>query len=183
MNCDQAFEHLTDPELADGAALHRHLAGCPRCRDMQATLAPALALFAKDPAAPGSMPEPRPTGPSALDVASVPCDELNPPTPKFLTTEAVEIAEFAAQRLSTRRTPPRDQGWRVVVRYAAVFLIGCGVVFTIAGGRLGGGTPAAAPVRELAECTREEAARNDLALRLPSRQVVQSCVACHLVTH
>jgi hypothetical protein len=183
MNCDQAFEHLTDPELADSSELHRHLAGCPRCRDMQATLAPALALFARDPAVPGSMPEPRPAGPSALDVASVPCEELNPPAPAFLTTEAIEIAEIAAERLSMRRIPRREQGWHVVLRYAAVFIIGCGLVFTVAGGRLGGGAPAAAPVREVADCTREEAARNDLALRLPARQVVQSCVACHLGAH
>ncbi|HVV98857.1 MAG TPA: hypothetical protein VHB77_00885 [Planctomycetaceae bacterium] len=182
MNCDQAFEHLTDPDLADSVELRQHLVGCPRCRDMQETLAPALALFARDHAAPGSMPEPRPAGPSALDVASVPCDELNPPAPKFLTTEAVEIAEIAARRLSTR-TPAHDQRWRIALRYAAVFLIGCGVVFTVAGGRLGGGAPAAAPAPQIADCTRVEAARNDLALRLPSRQVVQSCVACHLATH
>ncbi len=42
MNCDTAFDLMTDAEGAGSLALANHLAGCPRCRQMQETLAPAL---------------------------------------------------------------------------------------------------------------------------------------------
>ncbi len=44
MNCDQAFELLTDPDnqAAAGWELDQHLASCPRCRSMSETLMPAL---------------------------------------------------------------------------------------------------------------------------------------------
>lgn len=42
MNCDQAFERLTDAQSADDAELAQHLRDCPRCRDMQQTLSPAM---------------------------------------------------------------------------------------------------------------------------------------------
>jgi len=42
MNCDQAFERLTDPAASTDAGLVRHLEQCARCRAMQQTLSPAL---------------------------------------------------------------------------------------------------------------------------------------------
>lgn len=45
MNCDQAFESLTDPARRSRADLTEHLAACPRCRDMADALEPALDLF------------------------------------------------------------------------------------------------------------------------------------------
>ena len=42
MNCDQAFERLTDPAASTDAGLVRHLEQCPRCQAMQQTLSPAL---------------------------------------------------------------------------------------------------------------------------------------------
>ncbi len=42
MNCDQAFERLTDVAALPDACLDEHLAQCPRCRAMQQTLSPAL---------------------------------------------------------------------------------------------------------------------------------------------
>ncbi|MHC4876587.1 MAG: hypothetical protein ACYTGL_08815 [Planctomycetota bacterium] len=45
MNCDHAFECLTDPARRESQALAIHLESCPRCRDMADTLSPALDLF------------------------------------------------------------------------------------------------------------------------------------------
>ncbi len=45
MNCDEAFEHLTDPNLRDHQELRWHLELCPRCRQMKEILDPALELF------------------------------------------------------------------------------------------------------------------------------------------
>ena len=45
MNCDHAFECLTDPARRESQALASHLATCPRCRDMADALSPALDLF------------------------------------------------------------------------------------------------------------------------------------------
>lgn len=51
MNCDQAFDCLTDPVQRSGDDLRRHLRSCPRCRDLADALEPALELFgASDPA-------------------------------------------------------------------------------------------------------------------------------------
>lgn len=45
MNCDQAFDALTDNNLRGSNELIQHLDGCPRCRDMADMLDPALDLF------------------------------------------------------------------------------------------------------------------------------------------
>ncbi len=42
MNCDQAFECITDPTVVGDDALDAHLQNCPRCRDMAEILEPAL---------------------------------------------------------------------------------------------------------------------------------------------
>ena len=45
MNCDQAFDAMTDPCEIDSPELSFHLASCTRCRQMFETLEPALGLF------------------------------------------------------------------------------------------------------------------------------------------
>ncbi len=45
MNCDQAFDALTDNNLRGSNELIQHLDSCPRCRDMADMLDPALDLF------------------------------------------------------------------------------------------------------------------------------------------
>ena len=48
MNCDDVFEALTDPALSQSAELERHLANCPRCRQLQQVLEPARSLLCGD---------------------------------------------------------------------------------------------------------------------------------------
>ena len=43
MNCDEAYEHLTDRYLHHSLAFQRHLAGCPRCQQMRETMRAGLA--------------------------------------------------------------------------------------------------------------------------------------------
>ena len=73
MNCDQAFDCLTDSRRRHSAELERHLANCPRCRQMHDTLEPALDLFdcvVEEPDVSALVREPRATGqPESLRVA------------------------------------------------------------------------------------------------------------------
>ncbi|MGH7199198.1 MAG: hypothetical protein ACREJB_01245, partial [Planctomycetaceae bacterium] len=80
MNCDDAFDALTDPARRRDPALAWHLDLCPRCRQMRDVLEPALELF-------GPAEEPASSGPSAFSAEP------------FLSPEAVQIAERAAARL------------------------------------------------------------------------------------
>jgi len=45
MNCDEAFDRLTEASGASDDSLQTHLAECPRCRDMAEVLRPALDLI------------------------------------------------------------------------------------------------------------------------------------------
>jgi hypothetical protein len=47
MNCDLAFDCLTDSARRDCAELAKHLARCPRCRDMAEALEPAIDLLSE----------------------------------------------------------------------------------------------------------------------------------------
>lgn len=47
MNCELAFDCLTDPARRDSADLAEHLAHCPRCRDMAEALEPAIDLLSE----------------------------------------------------------------------------------------------------------------------------------------
>lgn len=49
MNCDDAFEYMTDVTRQDAGDLQWHLDMCPRCRRMKETLEPALSLLTMDP--------------------------------------------------------------------------------------------------------------------------------------
>jgi len=45
MNCDEAFDAITDADGRNTDQFRWHLDRCPRCRQMQQVLEPALALF------------------------------------------------------------------------------------------------------------------------------------------
>lgn len=166
MNCDQAFDHLTDPELCDSAALRRHLEKCPRCREMRETLAPALDFLldgvsrdGRDEASPGES-----FGLTASDNARA----------QFLSPEAVDVAEQAARQLIMSRRVPDSAGRRRetwILRVAAMVLVGGVTAFGIFG--IKQETPASA-------CTRDEAARPSSANSKDAATIVRSCVACHL---
>ncbi len=110
MNCDQAFDCLTDSHRRSSAELERHLAGCPRCRQMHDTLEPALDLFdgvVEEPDLSGLVRDSRP----------------------MVSTESRQFAEQTAARLvATGGSRQRRGNWPGFVRYAAIFLFGAGAL-------------------------------------------------------
>jgi anti-sigma factor RsiW len=159
MNCDQAFDCLTDPQQRYSVELERHLAGCPRCRNMHETLEPALDLFDEIIAEPGAS-TPLAAGP-------------------VLSTESVRLAEQTAAQLSAARPTARraERSWWFVWRYAAVFLFGGAIVLGIGAvqGKLSGPESPRG-----ATCTWRNRAAMSVSEAGNPQAVTLSCVACHL---
>ncbi len=97
MNCDDAFDALTDPMSADAAELAEHLAKCPRCRVLKQVLEPALSLLCGDLPAEPAMPVTFPHEDRVTDAVA--------PRKSFLSVEAIGVAEAAAARLASPSTP------------------------------------------------------------------------------
>lgn len=154
MNCDHAFDLMTDPVLDDCAELHAHLDGCPRCRQMYETLSPALGLFVSSG--------------SALEDASA--DEI-------ASAGGVEIAERVAVRLAQepplRAPSPRPrrplQAWACMLAGGLVLVSAIGLTVPRAS------TPAAPTAADQCTWLHREAVDADQR----AAAVVLSCVACH----
>src|SRR5262249_52019000 len=95
MNCDDAFDALTDPAGADAAQLADHLAVCPRCRELKQVLEPALSMLCGDLPAESGIPE-------TLTKLSQENDQAGASQKCFLSVEAVGLAEAAAARLASQ---------------------------------------------------------------------------------
>jgi len=96
MNCDQAFERLTDPQLNGDSELQDHLDRCPRCRDMAEILEPALRFVTGDGSQEWST--------SAWEFPTKLAEKTEQP---FLTEQAVRVAENAATSLLARKSRHR----------------------------------------------------------------------------
>jgi hypothetical protein len=173
MNCDDAFDFLTDPSRRDSAALLAHLERCPRCRQMRDVLEPALDLFGGP--APAS---------SALNEAITAAYDSDGDTNRasVLSPETLQIAEQAAAQLSsTRAQRAPAKGWPVVAvcRYAAVFLVGTLLSLALTADRSDRAPDSASPP-PASQCTWKNQTQENWRQELRARQVVQSCVACHL---
>ena len=169
MNCDTAFDLMTDADGGRSLALARHLDDCPRCRAMQATLAPAL-----DYLAPG-LPVAFAPEPSAFFSSSGATGRRQP----LVTADALAVARQCAAGLTARTDAPRVRLLRLTersLRYAAVFAAGMLLAFTLFETRR-----PAAPVPDAARtCTRQEAARSDAQrTAAETRALALSCAACH----
>lgn len=108
MNCDEAFEAMTSPALADSQELRWHLDLCPRCREMREVLQPALSLFS----------DPAPRFPDDADLVQTqrrPAANVSTETAQqaFLSPEALILAENTARSLTPRRKFRRT--WVAVV--------------------------------------------------------------------
>lgn len=153
LNCDQAFDLMTDASCDDCAALHAHLDECARCQQMYETLSPALGMFAAERTSVGDAY-------SADDGAT-----------------SVQIAERVAIRLTrSPRQPAPSRHWRRSLLSGVVVLIfGLGAMLGAAGWL----SPTSAPVPEgVAQChwvNRDAAPTGQRA-----DAVVLSCMACHL---
>jgi hypothetical protein len=188
MNCDEAFDALTDPASADTAALAEHLLNCPRCRELKQVLEPALSLLCGDLPAEPAMQDALPNeGRGNAAVAS---------QKSFLSVEAIGMAEAAAARLASLSAPSgsgpvvRSPGRRIrgkalqgllcaALGGLAVFCIGLWV-----------GKSDVTPQPQLAPgvipagvCTRNAVPQSAKQPRDNARAVILSCVACHLRDH
>jgi hypothetical protein len=103
MNCDQAFDCLTDPGRRHSPQLEEHLARCARCRQMMDTLEPALDLFDE------LVPEPDLSGRTAT---------------RTLAPESVRVAEQAASRLVATGAEAPLRRRNSALRYAAAAMVG-----------------------------------------------------------
>lgn len=156
MNCDQAFDCLTDPRRRETPELGRHLDQCPRCRTMRDTLEPALDLFDDLAVEP--------------DLSAYAPGGLNAAAP-----ETLQLAEQTAARLSAtgRQRPSARGSWRPGLRYAAALLFGAGVALAIQ-----------SPVNEDVEhpgaggCLWLNRSAAD-ELNPTSRAVTAQCMSCH----
>lgn len=166
MNCDTAFDLMTDAGAFRSTALVAHLETCQRCRQMQATLAPALEFL-------GDLPHddvlPGPTrGPEA-------CETLGS-YGALVTTEGLLVAQQAARDLGLRTERPVAWLKRLAgrgLRYAAVFAAGAAIAFALLPNR-----DRAAPGQ--GECTRSAVRLGDQARSADQIQALfTSCLACH----
>lgn len=160
MNCDQAFDVMTDSAQRDSAALQRHLANCPRCRDMAEAFEPALQLF------------------DEACQSSYACLEHDDDTHcEFASTDDVNNRRRAANERSTpneltRRRLARMEGFKV-----AVVLVFVGA-FTAAITRLGHESPL--PLARVSEITTAGCLRQELDPQAQSAPTLAACLACHL---
>ncbi len=154
MNCDQAFDVLTGPSRASDRELLVHLAGCPRCREMQDTLEPALGMFHADSAA------------------------ITRRSPWEVAAEGSEVATQAALQLTGAAHPPR-RGLHSLWGYAAAVVFGAGLVWSMSAL-----TPST-EMRPASQHTQEDCLylADARPTGMTSRQMTQSCLACHVVTN
>ena len=189
MNCDDAFDALTDPAWADTAELAEHLVKCPRCRDLKQVLEPALSLLS------GDLPA-EPAMPAALPNEGRGNDDDVASQRAFLSVEAIGVAEAAAARLASQsaaggsrpvvRLPGNRIGGRAVQGVLCAALGGL-AVFCIG---LWDGKSDVAPQPSLVPsaipagvCTRNAVPQKATQPRENARAVILSCVACHLRDH
>lgn len=175
MNCDHAFDAITDPARFDDAALQHHLAQCPRCRALQQVLEPALDLVC------GDLPQEQGT------VGAFPPAAHRP----VLSVEAVRMAEAVARQLTTTTAARRAAGFAkptkrralvALLRGAALTALGGLIVFSIGVWSREPGSnisPSAVPPRGPSRsCTRNDFPA-DRQGPVEARSVVLTCVACH----
>jgi cytochrome c553 len=172
MNCDQAFDALTDTKLRGSDALTQHLDHCPRCRDMAEMLDPALDLFGEVVDA-GDERESGPFGGAVSDDRSG--GGTRSPNPELPLTESKAESTRPGVRyrpwLSTsqRRAASRQDGLRV-----AAFLMLIAVAMAAMVNVERGSRNDAVAISLPESCQRSEVTEST------SDNVVAGCVACHL---
>jgi mono/diheme cytochrome c family protein len=165
MNCDTAFDLMTDAAGSRSGALAQHFETCTRCRQMQETLAPALEFLMQD--------EPSyDFSSSSRDSATSDAGSLQP----FVTVDSIKIAQQAANRLTAQADLPRVRRQRLagqLTRYAAAFAAGLLLAFVLFSDRN------AEKLVPVGECTRQAAAASSRRSAEAIEALAQSCAVCH----
>lgn len=192
MNCDEAFEALTDPQGQENSALKWHLDFCPRCREMQQVLAPALAMFSADTEPVEThTPETGANSTQRLSADFLESSAKSPSTasepqrtlPPFLTPEAVRVAEQTAQSLHSGKRGFAAH-WQRFIAVALLCVVTVWGFFYVTGdASQTANQPQHEPVMLADQClwtNRHNPQITRSAEESSSRWVVLSCVSCHL---
>lgn len=171
MNCDTAFNLMTNPHGADSQALEQHLAACPRCRAMQETIAPALA----------GMEIARQGADASAEEFDLTWRRPEGTLPTFAAKEAIAIAEQAAAALGTRTAVAfpgnarRTRGLRIARSAALVVFGGLVALAVIPSLR------SSAPSAQKSACRRSEAASVSTGGRTAAevQALIAACATCH----
>ncbi len=176
MNCDEAFDVLTQPNSSRRQELLWHLDLCPRCRDLQKVLEPALAMFeTSGPAPSGSQQDSSATFPTR--------QALNSESSRLpiLSDEALDLAEQAAANWTNARAKRMWRRLSLVAATACCLFLGVHSWMTR---KPDFGTNPASP--EAATVSPNSclwvAQDNDTAVPkgMSNHEIILSCVACHL---
>ncbi len=168
MNCDQAFDALTDNNLRNSDTLIQHLDSCPRCRDMADMLDPALNLFDDVLEASGefegSAQPAEFTGDYSSSIEPVSDTEKSPST-------SPRTASRPWLQTSQRRAAAQRDGFRVAAFLMLIAVLMAAMVNVERGSRND-----AVAISLPADCQRSTTTEST------SDNVVAGCVACHLNT-
>jgi hypothetical protein len=179
MNCDEAFEALTDVERCNSRDLRWHLDMCPRCRQMREVLSPALDLLRGSDAKAADVGQSEDT---RTDLSSA-------SETRLLTPEVVRLAEQTARELAAatpvRTTKPRRlhlAGWKIAVALVGSLVVALSLLtWDEPDDRAVNSPPTVTPAS--AGCTWLDAIENAERRRQTSsnaRILALSCVACHV---
>jgi hypothetical protein len=153
MNCDQAFDLLTDLERRHAPALGEHLARCARCRGMAEALSPVLGLWDDAVGAQNG---------GGTQVASV--------------RSAMAVQRLPEETAATTRWTQWSSARQWLAAFAAGVIVALGF-HAIAGGPFGAATPV--PEIPVARCTWLEREAENASSRRSAGAVIRSCIACH----
>jgi len=166
MNCDQAFDALTDNDLRGSHELIQHLDGCPRCRDMADMLDPALDLFTDVLEASGEFEASAPTDNFANEYSD---NAEAAPTSEQAPSTRPRTASRPWLQTSQRRAASQRDGLRVAAFLMLIAVMVAAMVNVERGGRND-----AVAISLPADCQRSTTTESS------SDNVVAGCVACHL---
>ena len=182
MNCDQAFDCLTDAARRHSDELKQHLDLCPRCRQMQEVLSPAINLLVP-PVDSGDYRSFSQIDESGLDLDNEP---MFRPRPVLLSAESIRLAERTAAELarqSCNREQVRRRRFRSLSRFAALLLLGAVITFAVTAwsNRRERDRTTVSGIPSADKCLWVHHDKNKQpGSTQSSRQVVLSCVDCHL---
>lgn len=193
MNCDEAFELITHPTDYNCEELQWHLQLCPRCRQMQETLAPALDPFQQFLDDLSEADQVEGLGSDFQPISDRESTASHSPTAKpFLSAESVRMAEQAATRLSleteTTQSQKPDRPQKRLFHAAVILLIGVTLGWGVSGDVSKSQFPLGVNSLEKQQpclwIAQAESLVNQSTKvesnKVAANTVVLSCVACHL---
>ncbi len=178
MNCDEAFEALTQRDSMRRQELLWHLDLCPRCRELQKVLEPALMLFESHGSSSAESYHE-----SSMNIPPRQALNSSGPSPARLSNEALDIAEQTAARWKKSRNA---RMWR---RFGMIAVSVCCLVIAVhsslarrsnLGNQIESPSAVATPGNSCLWVARDQ--ENAISPNLTHHDIILSCVNCHLQT-